>query len=77
MYVVHRDPNWDYMTLDFDKDVEPGDKSEGGMMAATNPANSVSGCFSMQPPPRRRLRSGQFIMDTHTHFLRDNAENGS
>jgi feruloyl esterase len=36
-YVVYKDPNWDYMTIDLDKDVALGDASEGGMMAATNP----------------------------------------
>ena len=37
MYVVFKDPKWDYMTLDLNKDVALADQSEGNMMAATNP----------------------------------------
>ncbi|MCX6630702.1 MAG: tannase/feruloyl esterase family alpha/beta hydrolase, partial [Candidatus Solibacter sp.] len=37
MYVIFKDPKWDYMTLDLDKDVAYADKVEGGLMAATDP----------------------------------------
>ena len=37
MYVVFRDPMWDYMTLDLDKDVALADKVDNGQMAAVDP----------------------------------------
>jgi feruloyl esterase len=36
-YVVFKDPNWDWKTFDFDKDVEKGDLPENLIMNATNP----------------------------------------
>jgi feruloyl esterase len=36
-YVVFKDPNWDYRKLDFDRDVAITDKSDDGLINATNP----------------------------------------
>jgi feruloyl esterase len=36
-YVVFKDPNWDWKTFDFDKDVARGDRPENLPMNATNP----------------------------------------
>jgi feruloyl esterase len=36
-YVVFKDPNWDWRTFDFDKDVERGDLPENLVMNATDP----------------------------------------
>ena len=36
-YVVFKDPNWDWKTFDFDKDVVKGDLPENLIMNATNP----------------------------------------
>ncbi len=36
-YVVFRDPNWDWRTFDFDKDVARGDQPENLIMNATDP----------------------------------------
>jgi feruloyl esterase len=36
-YVVKQDPNWDWRTLDFDKDVELALKMENGLTAAIEP----------------------------------------
>ena len=36
-YVVFKDPNWDWKTFDFDKDVARGDRPENLIMNATNP----------------------------------------
>jgi feruloyl esterase len=36
-YVVFKDPKWDYLTLDFDKDVALADKLDDGLLNATNP----------------------------------------
>jgi len=36
-YVVFRDPNWDWKTFDFDRDVERGDLPENLVMNATDP----------------------------------------
>jgi feruloyl esterase len=36
-YVVFKDPNWDWKTFDFDKDVERGDLPENLIMNATDP----------------------------------------
>jgi feruloyl esterase len=36
-YVVFKDPNWDWKTFDFDKDVARGDQPENLIMNATNP----------------------------------------
>jgi feruloyl esterase len=36
-YVVFKDPNWDFRTLDFDRDVELADRLDGGLLNATNP----------------------------------------
>ena len=36
-YVVFKDPNWDWKTFDFDKDVERGDRPENLIMNATDP----------------------------------------
>jgi feruloyl esterase len=36
-YVVFKDPNWDWKTFDFDKDVVKGDQPENLIMNATNP----------------------------------------
>ena len=36
-YVVFKDPNWDWKTFDFDKDVARGDLPENLIMNATNP----------------------------------------
>jgi feruloyl esterase len=35
--VVFKDPNWDWKTFDFDKDVAKGDQPENLIMNATNP----------------------------------------
>ena len=36
-YVVFKNPNWDYKTLDFDKDVERADQTDNGLINATDP----------------------------------------
>ncbi len=36
-YVVFKDPKWDYLTLDFDKDVTLADKLDNGLLNATDP----------------------------------------
>jgi feruloyl esterase len=36
-YVVFKDPNWDWRTLDFDKDVALADKLDNGTINATDP----------------------------------------
>jgi feruloyl esterase len=36
-YVVFKDPNWDFRTLDFDKDVALADKIDGGLLNAIDP----------------------------------------
>jgi feruloyl esterase len=36
-YVVFKDPKWDYLTLDFDKDVALADKLDNGLLNATDP----------------------------------------
>jgi feruloyl esterase len=36
-YVVFKDPKWDYLTLDFDKDVALADKIDSGLLNATDP----------------------------------------
>src|SRR5207245_1018890 len=36
-YVVFGDPNWDFKTLDFDKDVARADDLDRGVMNATDP----------------------------------------
>jgi feruloyl esterase len=36
-YVVFKDPKWDYLTLNFDKDVELADKLDNGLLNATDP----------------------------------------
>jgi feruloyl esterase len=36
-YVVFKDKNWDYKTLDFDKDVALTDKLDNGLLNATDP----------------------------------------
>ena len=36
-YVVFNDPNWNFLTLDFDKDVALADKLDNGMLNATDP----------------------------------------
>jgi feruloyl esterase len=36
-YVVFKDPNWDYKTFDFDKDVALTDKIDNGLLNATDP----------------------------------------
>jgi feruloyl esterase len=36
-YVVFKDPNWDYKTMDFDKDVALGDKLDNGAINAIDP----------------------------------------
>jgi feruloyl esterase len=36
-YVVFRNPDWDWRTLDYDKDVALSDKIDGGMANATDP----------------------------------------
>jgi feruloyl esterase len=36
-YVVFKNPNWDWKTFDFDKDVVKGDQPENLIMNATNP----------------------------------------
>ena len=36
-YVVFKDPNWDWKTFDFDKDVARGNRPENLIMNATNP----------------------------------------
>jgi feruloyl esterase len=36
-YVVFKDPKWDYLTLDFDKDVALADKLDDGLLNATDP----------------------------------------
>jgi len=36
-YVVFKDPNWDWKTFDFDKDIERGNRPENLIMNATNP----------------------------------------
>jgi feruloyl esterase len=36
-YVVFKDPNWDFKTFDFDKDVALADKVDGGLLNATDP----------------------------------------
>ena len=36
-YVVFKDPNWDFRTLNFDKDVELADSLDGGAITATEP----------------------------------------
>jgi feruloyl esterase len=36
-YVVFKDPIWDYRKLDFDSDVALADKTDGGLLNATNP----------------------------------------
>ncbi len=36
-YVVFQNPKWDYMTMNFDKDVALADKIDDGLLNATNP----------------------------------------
>jgi feruloyl esterase len=36
-YVVFKDPKWDYLSLDFDKDVALADKMDAGLLNATDP----------------------------------------
>jgi feruloyl esterase len=36
-FVVFQDPNWDYRTLDFDRDVARADELDGGLINATDP----------------------------------------
>src|SRR5262249_53503638 len=36
-YIVFKNPNWDYKTLDFDKDVALADKIDNGLLNATEP----------------------------------------
>jgi len=36
-YVVFKDPAWDYLTVDFDKDVALADKLDNGLLNATDP----------------------------------------
>jgi feruloyl esterase len=36
-YVVFKDPNWNYKTMDFDKDIALGDKLDNGMINAVDP----------------------------------------
>jgi len=36
-YVVFKDPNWDFKTLNFDSDVELADKLDSGLLNATDP----------------------------------------
>ena len=36
-YVVFKNPNWDYKTLDFDRDVALADKTDNGAINATDP----------------------------------------
>jgi feruloyl esterase len=36
-YVVFKNPNWDFLTLDFDKDVALTDKVDNGLLNATDP----------------------------------------
>jgi feruloyl esterase len=36
-YVVFKDPNWDFKSLDFDKDVALADKLDNGLLNATDP----------------------------------------
>jgi Tannase and feruloyl esterase len=36
-YVVFKDPNWDFRTLDFDRDVELADRQDDDLLNATNP----------------------------------------
>jgi feruloyl esterase len=36
-YVIFNNPDWDYKTLNFDKDVEFADKADGGLNNAINP----------------------------------------
>ena len=36
-YIVFRNPDWDYRTLDFDKDVAKADEIDSGLLNATSP----------------------------------------
>ena len=36
-HVVYKDPQWDFMTLDFDKDIALADKLDNGLLNATDP----------------------------------------
>ena len=36
-YIVFKDPKWDYLTMDFDKDVALADKLDDGLLNATDP----------------------------------------
>ena len=36
-YLVFKDPNWDYRTLNFDSDVALADKADNGILTAVNP----------------------------------------
>jgi feruloyl esterase len=36
-YVVFKDPKWDFLTLNFDKDVALADKTDNGLLNATDP----------------------------------------
>jgi feruloyl esterase len=36
-YVVFKDPNWDFRSLDFDRDVALADRLDAGLLTATNP----------------------------------------
>jgi len=36
-YIVFKDPQWDYRTLDFDKDVAKADEIDSGLLNATSP----------------------------------------
>lgn len=36
-YVVFKDPNWDYRTLNFDRDIALADQTDNGVISATDP----------------------------------------
>ena len=36
-YVVYKDPKWDFLTLDYDKDTALADKTDNGLLNATDP----------------------------------------
>ena len=69
-YVVFKDPNWDWKTFDFDKDVVRGDLPENLIMNATDPNMQAVLLARRQDPPVSRLERFADAGREHDQVLR-------